>query len=400
MIKKERYLLPGQIGSLSIKNRLIRAATSETMADADGAVTSAVIKLYADLAAGGAGLLITGHAYVERRGQCSPNQIGVYTDAHIPGLAALSETVHKHGGKIFIELSHAGSQSVIPDLDALAPSGVSNAIFGRGAREMSAGEIDQVIGAFALGAKRAIEAGFDGIHVHGGNGYLISQFSSPLTNRRQDDWGGDAERRDRFFVEVLRAIRTAVGSTVPITARFGLTDSLSDGLTLDEGIKRAKTLVLEGLNALEPTYNLMNSYLENIRRYVGVTRSRALKDWLLPRLWTPSEPEAYYLNFAKMLKSELDVPVILVGGVRSTAKMTEILREGNADFFSMARPFVREPDFPNSLLAGRRGVIDCVSCNICLMHDGLDPLKCWRLSARDLAKHAYSRYWRDRHLYH
>ena len=391
------YLAPGRIGCLAIGNRLVRAATSETMATVEGAVTDALVKLYSDLARGGAGLLITGHMYVEQGGQCSPRQTGIYSDDLIPGLARLVAAVHDRGGRIFCELSHAGSQSVMPDLVPMAPSVVTNAIFARQPREMSEAEIKGVVAAFSEAARRAVTAGFDGIHLHGGNGYLISQFSSPLSNRRNDGWGGDPQRRGRFFIDIYDAVRRVVGPDLPITARFGVADSVADGLQLEEGIARLQALAARGLNAVEPSYGLMTTYLENIRPYVGVGASRALRDWVLPRLWAPAAPEAYYRRFAQAAKKATGIPVILVGGIRSTGVMTEILRADDADFFAMARPFVREPDFPNALRAGRRGAVDCVSCNICLMHDGFDPLQCWRKSATDLAFHAYCRFWRDRH---
>jgi 2,4-dienoyl-CoA reductase-like NADH-dependent reductase (Old Yellow Enzyme family) len=389
-------LAPGKIGSLVIGNRLIRAATSETMASEQGEVTDELIDFYGELARGGAGLLITGHAYVEEGGQCSARQIGIYADRLIPGLARLVASVHQHGGRIFCELSHAGSQSVVLNVDPIAPSIIENAIFARQPREMSGDDIEKIIAAFARAARRAAAAGFDGIHIHGGNGYLISQFSSPFSNRRSDKWGGDADRRTRFFLAVYDAIRAAVGADMPITARYGIADSRPDGMQLDEGIARLAMLAARGLNAVEPTYGLMTSYLENIRPYVAVMPARAVQDWVLPRLWSPAQPEAYYLAFAKAVKAAIDIPVILVGGVRSTELMARILRAGEADFFALARPFIREPHFPKSLEAGRQGLLDCVSCNICLQYDGIDPLKCWRKNPADLAVHAYRHFWRYR----
>jgi 2,4-dienoyl-CoA reductase-like NADH-dependent reductase (Old Yellow Enzyme family) len=390
------YLKPGKIGSLAIPNRLIRTATSETMATDSGEATDALINFYATLARGGAGLLITGHAYVEEVGQCSARQIGIYSDTLVPGLTRLTAAVHQNGGRIFCELSHAGSQSVMPNIDPIAPSIIENAIFERQPREMSAGDTDRIVAAFGQAARRAAAAGFDGIHLHGGNGYLISQFNSPFSNRRSDHWGGDAERRSRFFLAVYDAVRAAAGPDMPITARYGLADSGPDQLQIDEGLVRLRTLAARGLNGVEPTYGLMTTYHENIRPYVAVTPARALRDWVLPRLWQPAQPEAYYLPFAKAVKAAVDIPVILVGGIRSTGQMARILRAGEADFLAAARPFIREPDFPRSLKAGRQGLLDCVSCNICLEHDGTDALKCWRKDARDLAAHAYHHFWSGR----
>src|SRR5262249_37770972 len=386
------YLKPGKIGSLAIANRLIRTATSETMATERGEVTDELTNFYSTLARGGAGLLITGHAYVEEVGQCSARQIGIYADTLVPGLSRLTAAVHQNSSRIFCELSHAGSQSVMSNTDPIAPSIIENAIFEREPREMSAADIERVVTAFGQAARRAATAGFDGIHIHGGNGYLISQFNSPFSNRRSDQWGGDADRRSRFFLAVYEAIRAAVGPDMPITARYGLADSAPGQLQLDEGLSRLRVLAARGLNAVEPTYGLMTTYHENIRPYVAVTPARALQDWVLPRLWSPAQPEAYYLPFAKAVKVAVDIPVILVGGIRSTGQMRRILRAGEADFLAAARPFIREPDFPQSLKAGRQGLLDCVSCNICLDHDGTDALKCWRKNPMDLAIHAYQHF--------
>jgi len=382
------YLSPGRIGNLHLRNRLIRAATSETMCTVEGDVTDDLVTLYENLAKGGAGLLITGHAYVEPRGQCSDRQIGIYSDCQVDGLKRLTDAVHSQGGRIFAELSHAGSQCGMAHIEPVAPSAARNDIFGTAARALTAQEIDELIVAFAEAARRAIKAGFDGIHIHGGNGYLISQFSSPYTNRRTDEWGGDAARRNRFIVEVYSAIRLAVGPDIPISARYGIADAITGGLEMKEGIDRAVLLRQAGIDAIEVSFGIMDSYLSNIRPYVGLTLGRAVSDWVLPWLWRKPSAEAYYLPFAAALRRASDVPIILVGGVRSTNAMAAALDSGNVEFLSFARPFVREPDFPNQLMAGRTGVVDCVSCNICLEHDGYDALKCWRKNAGSLAAHA------------
>jgi 2,4-dienoyl-CoA reductase-like NADH-dependent reductase (Old Yellow Enzyme family) len=176
----------------------------------------------------------------------------------------------------------------------------------------------------------------------------------------------------------------------------GVTDAVADGLVIEEGVRRAVALAARGLDAIEVSYGIMSSYLDNIRPYVGLDVWRAMQDWALPRLWTRPVAEAYYRPFARAIKDATDVPVILVGGLRTTDTMADVLRSGDADFLAFARPFIREPDFPNALHAGRQGAVDCVSCNICLMHDGFDPLQCWRKNVADLAYHAYCRLWRDR----
>ena len=390
------FLDAGRIGRLEISNRLVRAPTSESMANADGSVNDALKKLYGDLARGGAGLIITGHIYVEPRGQYSPDQLGIYDDALVPGLTELVNLVHAGGGIIFAELSHAGSQSVIPTITPVAPSIIPNAMFEREPAELSSGDIETLISAFGEAARRAKQAGFDGIHLHGGNGYLLSEFASPHANHRSDEWGGDAERRGRFITEVYQRVRDTVGPEMPVTARVGVADSVDGGLAVEDGVALVGRLRERGLDAVEPTLGVMASYLQNIRPYVGVSAGRALASGLYPRLLEPAGPEAYYRPYAQAVKRAVDIPVILVGGMRTTETMAAVIAAGDADFIAMARPFIREPDIAKQLSAGRRGMVDCVSCNICLNHDGKDPLQCWRQSLGALARHAYYRFWRDR----
>ena len=389
------FMTPGKIGGLVLKNRLVRAATSETMATDDGGATDELVDLYSALARGGAGLIITGHIYVEPRGQYEPRQVGLDRDERVGPLARVTDAVHRLGGKIFAELSHAGSQSLMPEIRPLAPSIVPNAIFARPPVEMSDAEIEASIAAFGTAAARAKRAGFDGIHLHSGNGYLLSQFNSPFANRRTDRWGGDAGRRSKFMIEVYTAVRRAVGPDYPVTARLGIADAVDGGLALTDGLGIAARLAALGLDALEVTYGVMTSYRENIRPYAGTGRWRAIADGMLHRSFSEPEPEAYYRPFARAAKGAVDIPLILVGGLRSTQMMDEVIRSGDADFLAMARPFVREPDLVNKIAAGRRGPVACVSCNVCFLHEGIDPLRCWRTPPAMLA-HIYKHYVRDK----
>lgn len=389
------FMAPGKIGPLVLKNRLVRAATSETMATDGGDATDDLVRLYSDLARGGAGLIISGHIYVEPRGQYEPRQLGLDHDDRIAPLARVTQAVHRHGGRIFAELSHAGSQSLIPEIVPLAPSIVPNAIFARPPVAMSDAEVEKIVADFAAAAARAQHAGFDGIHLHAGNGYLLSQFNSPYANRRSDRWGGDPERRSLFIREVYRAVRRAAGADFPITARLGVADVVAGGLTLPDGLAIARQLAADGLDALEVTYGVMTSYRQNIRPYAGTGRWRALADGMLHRSFSRPVPEAYYRPLASAAKAAVDIPVILVGGLRSTQMMDDIVRSRDADFLAMARPFVREPDLVNKIAAGRRGPVDCVSCNICFLHEGIDPLRCWRTPTAMLS-HIYNHYLRDR----
>lgn len=384
-------LTPSAIGSLQLENRLIRAATSESMADEEGAVTDRLIEFYSTLARGGAGLLITGHMFVEKRGRYKPRQSGMDDDTKVEGWRALTSEVHRHGGKVFCELSHAGSQTAVPGNQPVAPSTVPNAIFNIVPEELSSGAVLELVEAFGAAAERARCAGFDGVHIHGGNGYLISQFLSPLTNLREDEWGGSAAARGRFLRELYASVRRAVGPDFPISARLGMADIPPRGATLAESLELLQSLRMQGLNAVEPTYGIMNDYrVDSMRPYVGVTRRRALADWAIERLWEPQTPEAYYRHFAKDIKAIApELPVILVGGVRTTDTMADVVRSGDADFLAMARPFIREPDLPLKIAAGREGLVACVSCNLCLKHEGTHGIRCWRKSTGLLLEHLW-----------
>ena len=390
------YLQPGWIGSLEIPNRIVRGATSETMASPSGVVYESYVELYRSLAEGGAGLLLTGHMYVDPRGQASANQTGIHDDKVIPGLRSAVEAVHEAGGRIFAQIGHCGSQTMMSRITPVAPSPVPNAMYTIQPEELSDGEIRSLVEAFGAAARRAAEADFDGVHIHGGNGYLISEFCSPHANTRDDEWGGDAERRSRFMVEVYDAVRAAVGDDLPVTARLSVEDSVEGGLQREESLQRARLLADRGIDGFETTYGVMRSYFENIRPYVAVGRAQAWRNLLVQRARQPAGAEAYYRPFARAVKEASGLPIILVGGVRTTETMTDVLASGDADFLAMARPFIREPDLVQKLEAGRTGGVECVSCNMCLAHDGFDPLQCWRDNPRNVAVHIRKHYWTNR----
>lgn len=391
------YLTGLRLGRTDLRNRLVRASTSETMATADGAATPEIEQLYRDLAVGGVGLILTGHIYVDPRGQASPFQWGLHRDDLVASASRVVNAVHNQGGVIFAELGHCGSQSMVPGIRPVAPSIIPNAMYQIMPEEMTDADVHACINAFGAAAARAKQAGFDGIHIHGGNGYLIAEFNSPHTNARSDDWGGDAERRGRFVLEVYRSVRRAVGAEMTITMRLGMADSVPNGLGLTESLARVRLLAEEGLDGIEPTYGIMRSYWENIRPYVAVSASQAVRNLLVQRLVKPAGPEAYYKSFARAIKDTVSLPVILVGGVRTTETIESLISSGDADLVAMSRPFIREPDLAKAMVAGRTGMVDCVSCNMCLVHDGIDPLQCWRRTPVQVLRHVRRYYLRRRH---
>jgi 2,4-dienoyl-CoA reductase-like NADH-dependent reductase (Old Yellow Enzyme family) len=384
---------PGSIGSASLRNRLIRAGTSESMADADsGGMTEPLLGLYERLAEGGVGGIITGHLFVEPRGKYARGQVGIHHDDMVPGLRRLADRVHAHGALIFAQLAHAGSQSRVPGNVPLAPSPVPNPLTGQEVAASTTTEIEGVLEAFGQSARRALDAGFDGVHIHGANGYLISEFGSPLTNRRDDTWGGDAERRTAFARAVVYSVRRSLPAEFPVTMKIGMVDALPDGVGLDETVRRAGLLVDAGLDGVEVSCGLMQAPTDSANTYVAVGPRRAAQDLLLHRLLAAPRPEAYFRPFARALKAKVDTKVILVGGMRSTEMMRDTLGSGDADFVAMARPLIREPDLPAQIAAGREGQVDCTSCNLCLIHEGHHPLQCWRSPKVRLLQHAVYRF--------
>jgi 2,4-dienoyl-CoA reductase-like NADH-dependent reductase (Old Yellow Enzyme family) len=384
-------LRPGRVGSLEVRNRLVRAGTSETMATDRGEVTDDYVALYEALARGQVGLIFTGHLFCAPRGRYARRQTGIHDDALVPGLCRVTAAVHRHGGRVLAQLAHAGSQSRVESGEPLAPSAVPNALTGRPVRAAREDEILDAVQAFAAGARRAVAAGFDGVHVHAANGYLISEFSSPLANRRTDGWGGSAEGRDRFALEVVRAVRAAVPAEMPVTLKLGMVDAVPGGLRLEEAVPRARRVVEAGLDALEISCGVMRLPTDSARRYVAVDRRRALEDLLLHRVLSRPEDEAYFLPWARAVRREVDTSLVLVGGMRTTVTMNRLLRDGDADFVALSRPLIREPDLVSQLARGRTGRVACTSCNICLMHEGHHSLRCWRTPRRNLVKHVLYR---------
>jgi 2,4-dienoyl-CoA reductase-like NADH-dependent reductase (Old Yellow Enzyme family) len=361
------------------------------MAGPDGEISDQLISLYARLAQAGVGTIFTGHLYCDERGKYLRRQAGIHHDRLIDGLGRLAETVHAAGGLVLAQIAHAGSQSRVRNLQPLAPSAVPNALTGRPVPAASDEDIREAVQAFAAGARRAIAAGFDGVHIHAANGYLISEFLSPLTNRREDAWGGDPDRRSRFVTEVIRAVRAEVPRDRALTIKLGLVDAPANGMALQQSIPLAARAVQEGVDAIEVSCGVMLRIGDSAREYVAVDRRRAAADLLIHRVLAPGAQEAYFMPWARALRAKVQTTVVAVGGMRRTETMCGLLQSGDADFIAMARPYIREPDLAAQLRRGRTGRVDCTSCNLCLRHEGHHSLRCWRTPRRRLLQHAIYR---------
>jgi len=345
---------PKEIGPLPIKNRVVRSATFERAATKDGRVTEQLEQFYRTLAEGGTGLIITGTSYVHASGQLDTNQVGIDRDELIPGLKKLTTVVHEHGEgcKIAIQLFHCGRQSRWLET-TIAPSEVLEPRTNKLPREMTCDEIEYIIGAFAEAGRRAKEAEFDAIQLHGAHGYLLNSFLSPYTNRRTDEYGETTSNRIKFIEEIYTQTRERVGRDFPILIKMNGDDFLEGGINLNESLKIASRLSKLGFDAIEISGGTWEADFWKNENFECRTNIKS------------REQEAYFLPYAREIKQVIDTPLILVGGIRSLDVSNQLLVEGDADFVSFGRPLIREPDLPNKWQTGSSVTAECISCNGC-----------------------------------
>ncbi len=336
---------PFSIGSIKLRNRFIRSATTTYWADEKGALRPEAVELYRRLAEGEVGLIVKGHMYVSDGGKVHDGMAGISSEAHIPMLRRLTEAVHGEGGLIIAQLNHGGIQSMV---DRAGPS----EYVGEGwkARALSQKEIWSIIEAFGDAADRAMEAGFDGVQIHGAHGYLISQFLSRLVNRREDEWGGSLENRMRLLIEVYKEIRNRVGAA-PVLLKLNCDDFSQEGFTVEDSARVAREICGRGLDALEISGGGIGRMAELMAR----ARSN-----------DPELSEASFAGHAaRIRKATRPTPMSLVNGIRSLSCMEAIIKKDVADLISMSRPFIREPDLVKRLREGRQEAATCTSCDLC-----------------------------------
>jgi 2,4-dienoyl-CoA reductase-like NADH-dependent reductase (Old Yellow Enzyme family) len=398
---------PGRIGNVELKNRLVRSATYENAANEDATVSEKLIEIYRELAKGGVGLIVTGIAGTYSKALAPHRMMGIYDDAFVPGLKKITQAVKEadRDCRVMIQLHHPGRQIRDPDaalklgsyfpqaflaylerhpeimkgqkepahkIEPVAPSAVFDSFFKRTPPALTLEEIDDIIEAYAEGIRRAREAGFDGVQLHAAHGWLLSSFLSPHTNKREDQYGGSTENRARIIADIYKRARKKVGDNFPILIKMNTTDFLPDGLDINESLEIAMLLDKLGLAAVETSGGM----------WEALTRGQEELGWppvFLPESWTKInsvDKEAYFLPAARAIKEKINIPVILVGGIKSFNKIEEILESGSSDFVSMSRPLIRQPDLPNLWLSGTgKNTAECVSCNACIPA-GSEPLKC------------------------
>jgi 2,4-dienoyl-CoA reductase-like NADH-dependent reductase (Old Yellow Enzyme family) len=321
------------------------------MCEMDGRPTPRLASCYRALAAGGVGLIITGYAFVRPDGKQLPGKMGIHTDDFAADMRTLTRVVHNEGGKICVQLVHAGGQTTAKTAGRrpLAPSAVKVDQFPEEPEAMSKEEIDEIIAAFGDAARRAKEYGFDAVQLHSAHGYLINQFLSPLTNRRTDSYGGPVEDRCRFLVEVYRRVRSEVGPDFPVIAKLNGSDNIEGGLDLSDAVHAARLLDKEKIDAIEVS---------------GGTSASGERGPIRVGIDSP-ELEAYNLALAIEIKKAVQCPIMAVGGFRSLEVINKALIEDGIDYISMSRPFIREPRLIKRWQEGDRSPARCISCNGC-----------------------------------
>ena len=398
---------PARIERLELKNRLVRSATYENAATGEGRVSDFLVNLYRNLARGGAALVLTGVTGVHASSTAPHAVMRADDDSCISGLARIPQAVHEVDPdcRVMLQLHHPGRQVIHPHdapklapfappawmayiqkhpeimaplpaappvVEPTAPSAIHDAMFGRTPRALTLEEIEEVVEAFAQGVRRAQEAGFDGAQIHAAHGYLLSSFLSPLTNRREDRYGGSTGNRTRVVQDIYRRARAMVGEDFPLLIKMNTTDFLLGGIDQQEAIQVGRILAETGYDALEASGGM----------WEAITRGKEELGWppvLLPEARTGianRDQEAYFLPAAAMLKQETKTVTILVGGLRSLGRIEEIVKSKAVDFISLSRPLVRQPDLPNLWLSGKGpDKAECVSCNACLPMGNV-PLAC------------------------
>ncbi len=324
-----------EINGMVLSNRFIRSATWAGMATDEGACTSALIKLLRELAIGGVGLIITGHAYVRKDGQHAPWQLGIHRDTVTAGLQDMTRAVHEYESKIVVQLGYGGAY--------LSRSRV---------RQMPPKDFQELAEAYGRAALRARKAGFDGVQILAAHGFFLSQMLCPRYNDRSDDYGGNIANRARALIEVLTAIRRAVGRDYPVFVKLNCEDFVANGLTLQDSVQVAGMLEKAGIDAIELSGGLLNN--------PNIMRSRI----------DSGEGQPYFQSQARVFKEAIQVPLMLVGGIRSYETARQLVDQGQADYISMSRPFICEPGLVNRWKAGDRREAACISCDNCF-----EPIK-------------------------
>lgn len=364
---------PFTLNGLTLKNRFAMAAAATAYsADEQGIITDEEIARISRIATGGIGLFINGAVTTHPLARTRPRSCMITTDAGIPMFKKLTTAVHALDTKIACQLCNSGIWAAgfqeTQGNEALGASLVSDGAyaarpdFPANFHEATEDEIAGIVRGFAAGAARAKASGFDAVEIHAAHDSLLSQFLSPLSNRRTDRWGGSALNRARLYADVIRAVRDAVGPDFPLIVKLGMQDSVPGGLSLADGVAAASVCRDAGADMLEIS--------------TGLAGADIMKESVLLGPITKIEQEAFTREACRAVKKATGIPTILTGGLRSLDLIEEIIAAGETDLVGLCRPFIREPDLINRWKAGNRKKAACISCNKCLTHPKGRELAC------------------------
>ena len=342
---------PGQIGSLSLKNRIVKAPQSSGLSNMDGTVSERLINHYQRLAQGGTAMIVVEYAYVDNIASKSAHcQLGISNDEHIPGLAWLAETIKENGAVAAIQIEHCGRQKFlgIPPIKSASsiPWPALMHRVGKAAvpEAMTIDDIRRVVDAFGDAAVRAVAAGFDLIEIHGAHGYLITNFLSPHTNMRGDKYGGSLENRMRLLVEIVENIKSKIGNDFPLTVRLSGTDYEPDGFGIEETIQVARKMEIMGLHAIHVSGGDHHQMIHQVSPM--------------------AIPIGHNVWAAEAIKKELKIPVIASGSITTPELAEDIIASGKGDYVGLGRPLWADPDWPKKAEAGHpEDIRPCIRCN-------------------------------------
>ena len=353
----QKLFEPVMVGRLKLKNRLVMPAMCTDFGDKDGYVTQRLLHHYIERAKGGAGLIIIEVTSVAPGGRAQLNQLRIDDDRFISGLSKLAEGIKNGGAKCFIQLHHAGRVAPPAFNDGLQPVAPS-AIAGRGGaipRELTIAEIEGVVESFAQAARRAREAGFDGVELQYAHGYLIAEFLSPLTNKRRDKYGGDLISRARIAVDIIHRIRQVVGSDYPLGVRFTGDEEIKGGLRLNETKRIAVMFEEAGVNVLNVSTGYKASHEEGFFNCANATSGAPM-----------TRPHGCFIPLAEGVKQAVKIPVIAMGRLDDADIALDVIKKGKADLIAIARGHLVDPYFVTKLQENRLDEIRrCIACNRC-----------------------------------
>lgn len=384
------------IGDIEVQNRIFRSATHDGLADPNGAPSDELIRKYTNLAKNEVGCIITGYASVSKNGVSPyPRMLTIFDDTNIDRYKMLVDAVHNEGAPIVLQLAHCGRQTSSKAIghQKVAPSNILHAFYPDKSKVLDDKGIEEIIDDFVQGAIIAEKAGFDAVQLHGGHGYLLHDFMSAYGNRRNDKWGGCTENRCRIVAEIIKGIKA--NTSLPVWIKISAEDNRKNGMRINTTIKILEILQRAGLDAVEVSCGTVEDGMNTMRsklmpmdavfhyREPVASMPKSIKAFSLkaanlinPLVKQPTPLENFNLPNAEKIKKALSIPVIVVGGIHTLVDMENIVENKKADYISLCRPFICEPNLVRKLHEGKQAEAKCLMCNYCGLVIEKEPTRC------------------------